>query len=164
MTENIKSIVRDKLALRPLMSVQSLRTALLVHGYMNVHGGLLDWHYVSKIMRKVRMENIANLSDEDRAQRLTRLKERHRIITDALSDIVEGNRVMTDGDGARYPTVAERIAAANTIMKCDLAILFAEETLNRGIEKPEPVALVIRSNETSKTKRWARLMPKILST
>lgn len=163
-TENIKSIIRDKFAMRPLMSVQNMRSALFTHGYQSVNGGFLDWHYVSKVMQKVRLENIVNINRQDRQARLARLKERHRIVTDHLADIAEGKMAMTDGEKeARYPSPTERIMASNSILKWDMAMFFAEEAVERNIEKPEPIGLVVRKGKISNTKKWAGLIPKVFA-
>lgn len=175
-TENIKSIIRDKFAMRPLMSVEKMRVELFFHGFINVNGGFLDWHFVSKTMRKVRLENIEKLKYEDRQSRLVRLKERHRIITDHLADIVEGNRMMTDGEKeARYPTPTERIMAANAIMKWETAVFFAEETAKLNtektessvvIEKQEPIKLIaVETKPDSKkaVKKWTHGLSALLA-
>jgi hypothetical protein len=167
MTENIKSIIRDKLAWRPLLSVQQLQGELFKLGYRSANGGFLDWHYISKLAKKVRIENIEKLKSENRSERLSRLKERLRVVTDTLADVIEGH-VMLDGiKEARYPTPTERIMAANTLLKWETAMFFAEEAVNHlssnnhnHMEKPE--LMTFRKPE-SKTKKWARMIPKILS-
>lgn len=131
--EVIKRAIRDELALKPLLPIAHLRSKLHSQGYAQVYGPL-DWHYVSKLTKQVRLENLTVLSSEDRSGRLARVKERHRIITEKLTRILEGEPER--GDKLVFPTAAERIAAANTIMKWDLALLYAEEQLNE-IEKAE---------------------------
>ncbi len=123
--EMIKRAIRDELALHPLKSVAQIRGALCRYGYQAVHGPL-DWHYISKLVKKVRLENLASLFPKDRAERFAMLKERHRAITEKLIPIVEGEYMATF-DKMVYPTHAERIAAANAILKWDLALFCAEE-------------------------------------
>lgn len=123
--ELIKGAIRDELALYPLKSVAQIRVALHQKGYQSVHG-LLDWHYVSRLMKKVRVENIASLNVCDRTARLAIFKERHRAITERLASILEGEAISTV-ERAEYPTHTERILAAQTILKWDAALFLAEE-------------------------------------
>jgi len=156
--DHIKSIIKDHLALHPLASVQNMRTELAVRGYNTAHGLTLDWHYVAKLIRKVRMDNLVSLSRENRMARLVALKERHRALTEKLTDIVEGKPAMTF-NGAIYPTHRERIAAANTIMKWDTALLFIEaqiEGLDKTSESKKELTetkTVILMNSISETKK-----------
>lgn len=124
----MKTVIRDELALRPFASVHKIQVELFVRGFRSVSERMLDWHYVAKIIKKVRIENLVKLSREDRTKRLAFLKERHRILTEKLIPIVEGDMVQTPL-GASYPTQRDRIAAANVIMKWDMALLFAEEQI-----------------------------------
>ena len=135
--DHIKSIIKDHLALHPLASVQNLRNELVVYGYTTAHGFTLDWHYVAKLMRKVRTENLVALSRENRMARLAAVKERHRALTEELTDIIEGKPMITFG-GTFYPTQRDRIAAANTIMKWDLALLFTEAQIDAMTKASEP--------------------------
>lgn len=123
--ELIKGAIRDELALHPLKSVAQIRVALHQKGYQSVHG-LLDWHYVSRLMKKVRVENIASLNVYDRTARLATFKERHRAVTERLASILEGEAISTT-ERAEYPTHAERILAAQTILKWDATLFLAEE-------------------------------------
>ncbi len=157
--DGIKSTIRDELALHPLISVQKLRVQLYLVGYRNVNGGTLDWHYVSRLVSKVRKENIELVGRQTREARLTALRERHRLLTDELVDIVKGKQITSFGE-VRSTTQSERIAAANTIMKWDSALFFIEESTS--FEKPE--LMMIPASKESSTKKWARLMPKIIST
>lgn len=115
--ELIKRAIRDEIALYPLKSVAQVRNSLYRQGYQSLRGEL-DWHYVSKLMKKVRVENLAELSSQSRTERLVNLKERHRFVTQKLAAILNG----IDG-----PTFADKITAANSILKWDMAIFFAEE-------------------------------------
>ena len=90
-----------------------MRVVLHQQSYFHVHA--LDWHYVSKLTQQVRIENLAALYPQDRATKLAIIKERHRVITEKLSHIVEGEP--SNGfDKPIYPTNGERVAAANTIL------------------------------------------------
>ena len=61
--------------------------------------------------------------------------------------------------GTFYPAHRERIAAANTIMKWDMALLFAEEQINELNHKDQPkkelteTKTVILMNSVSETKQ-----------
>ena len=123
--EMIKRAIRDELALHPLKSVAQIRVRLQSYGYETVHGPL-DWHYISKLTKQVRRENLATLFPQDRAERFAQLKERHRVITEKLTDIIDGKPTATF-DKYIYPSASERIAAANTVLKWDTALFFAEE-------------------------------------
>ncbi|MEN9412916.1 MAG: hypothetical protein RLZZ342_3 [Candidatus Parcubacteria bacterium] len=126
--EMIKRAIRDELALNPLKSVSQIQVALFKQGYQQVYGKL-DWHYVSKLVKSVRLENLASLYTKDRSERLAQIKERHRVITEKLVGILEGE-AGTSYDKPNFPTHAERIAAANTILKWDTALFFMEEQVN----------------------------------
>ncbi len=135
-----------------------MRQELALSGYNTAHGLTLDWHYVAKLARKVRTDNLVSLSRENRMTRLAALKERHRALTEKLTDIVEGKPAMTF-NGAIYPTHRERIAAANTILKWDMALIFAEEQINELNHKEQPkkelteTKTVILMNSVSETKQ-----------
>lgn len=123
--ELIKSAIRDELALHPMKSVAEVRVSLHQKGYQSVHG-LLDWHYVSRLMKRVRVENVAAISVCSRIERLSQFKERHRAVTQRLASIIEGESISTI-DKPLHPSHTERIAAAQTILKWDLALYCAEE-------------------------------------
>lgn len=134
--EMLKRAIRDELALHPLMSVARIRSELCHHGYQTIHGPL-DWHYINKLVKKVRLENLATLFPKDRTERFAMLKERHRAIIEHLIPIIEGKWT---GDINKnkmvFPTATERIAAANTVLKWDYALFFAEEQVQM-LEKAE---------------------------
>ena len=125
--EIIKKFIRDILADDPIMSVAGVRTKLFGFGCHAVYGPL-DWAYVNKLMKKVRCENLIRLNQESRMERLSRLRERHRTITNKLMRIVDGDMTnnVVKGDGV-YPTPDERVTAADAILKWDTAMFFAEE-------------------------------------
>ena len=156
--DGMKSVIKDRLALQPLLSVQNMRLELYKAGYQTAHGFTLVWHYIAKLMRKVRIENIISLSREDRTARLAAVKERHRVLTEKLTEIVEGKPMLTF-NGAVYPSQHDRITAANTIMKWDIALLYAEAQMNAaGGEQESKKELtetktVILMNSISETKK-----------
>lgn len=122
----MKTLIRDELAMNPLASVQKIREKLYWRGFASTNKTFLDWHFIAKLMKKIRIENLAKLSLESRIDRLAALKERHRILTEKLLDIVDA-RSPNGLVGFTQQTQRDRIAAANTIMKWDLALFFAEE-------------------------------------
>lgn len=164
----IKSAIRDELALHPLMSIQKIRVQLYIAGYQGVNGGTLDWHYISRLVSKIRKENITSMRMQTREERLVALKERHRLLTDKLIDIVEGKPMISMGE-VRIPTQTERVSAANTIMRWDTALFFMEETTRsedkegQGTSQEKPEPMIIHPQRENKTKKWARLLPEIIS-
>jgi hypothetical protein len=139
--EMTKRAIRDELALHPLLSVARIQGTLQRAGYAAIHGPL-DWHYVNKLVKKVRQENLASLFPKDRAERFAMLQERHRAITGLLIPIVEGKWTGDiNGDRMVIPTSSERIAAANTILKWDMTLFFAEEQVKaiETVERGQPL-------------------------
>ena len=134
--ELIKRTIRDEIALHPLKSVAQVRGALFKQGYQSLDRPL-DWHYISRLMKKIRQENVQTLTNQSRDERLANLKERHRMITQKLADILDGKPISTTFE-VSYPTHSDRVAAANTILKWDMAMFFAEEqSKNARTEYPE---------------------------
>ncbi|TSC70656.1 MAG: hypothetical protein CEO12_236 [Parcubacteria group bacterium Gr01-1014_46] len=141
--ELIKRAIRDEVALYPLKSVAQVRNSLYRQGYQSLRGEL-DWHYVSRLLKKVRIENLEELSTQSRTERLVSLKERHRFITQKLATILNGES---------GPTFADRIAAANSILKWDMALFFAEESTPKvEIEQKETLLLYQRSIAVTRRK------------
>jgi ribosomal protein L14E/L6E/L27E len=136
--ELIKRAIRDEIALYPLKSVAQIRNSLYRHGYQSLRGEL-DWHYVSRLLKKVRIENLEELSTQSRTERLVNLKERHRLITQKLATILNGES---------GPTFADRIAAANSILKWDMALYFAEESTQQVAEIEQKQEVVVLYKES----------------
>lgn len=135
--ELIKRAIRDDIALFPLKSVAQVRNTLYLKGYQSLRGEL-DWHYVSRLMKKIREENLVDLTVQDRTTRLANLKERHRVVTQRLAMILSGSSRTED-----LPTYADRIAAANSILKWDMALFFAEDTTEK-VETEKELLLVYK--------------------
>lgn len=87
--ELIKRAIRDELAFNPLKSVAQIRLSFFKQGYQQVYGKL-DWHHVSKLVKQVHIKNIASLYFKDRGEQFSIIKERHRVITQKLVGIIEG--------------------------------------------------------------------------
>lgn len=144
--ELIKRAIRDEIDLYPLKSVAQVRNTLYRHGYQSLRGEL-DWHYVSKLMKKVRIENLTELTNQSRSERLVNLKERHRVVTQKLATILNETT----------NTSIERIAAANSILKWDMAIFFAEESGSEiEIEKKETLLVYQSSTHAILDKKKGR--------
>jgi hypothetical protein len=120
-----KGAILEELALSPLKSVMQIRSTLYKHGYQAINGPL-DYHYVSRLVKEIRVENILALNATTRAERLAIFRERHRAITERLADILDG-KPSQSFDKPNYPTNGDRVAAAATILKWDMALLVAEE-------------------------------------
>lgn len=141
--ELIKRAIRDEIALHPLKSVAQVRGALFKQGYQALNNPL-DWHYIARLMRTIRGENLQTLTNQSRDERIANLKERHRLITQKLADILDGKPISRMHD-ISYPTHADRVSAANTILKWDMAMFFAEEQTN---ESSNIKAIEARDTET----------------
>jgi hypothetical protein len=72
----IKRAIRDEIALHPLKSVAQIRSTLFRYGYQALDGPL-DWHYIARLMRVIRKENLESLTNQSRDERLANLKEQH---------------------------------------------------------------------------------------
>jgi hypothetical protein len=165
----IKRAIRDEIALHPLKSVAQIRSTLFRYGYQALDGPL-DWHYIARLMRVIRKENLESLTNQSRDERLANLKERHRIVTQKLADILDGKPTSII-DKTSYPTHAERIVAANTILKWDMAIFFAEEQSQSALIEEEvarkivqPMVLTMRNRETSIPVEFGSLQPTFANT
>lgn len=166
--DGIKKEIRDQLALTPLVSVQKVRIKLYLNGYRSVSNGTLDWQYVAKLIKKIRTENLIKLTPENRTERLVMFKERHRILTEELTDIVRGKPLMTLS-GVIVPTQRDRIAAVNTILKWDKALLFTEAQINlldktRTIKRKRTRSVIV-TDTISETNEIGQIQnPEILNT
>ena len=167
--ESIKRLIREELAREPSLSVERMRTTLYSYGWKTVHGPL-DWAYVNKMIRSVRIENLARVENETRMERLAWYKERQRIMTKSLMEIVEGKPTYdVYADKTMYPTYEDRCGAAATITKMDTALLFAEEQVNAISTKlaTEParevtVTLLDAPKRRAPRQRWMRAVPRVV--
>ncbi len=155
--ELIKRMIRDEIALYPLKSVAQVRVALYKQGYQSLDAPL-DWHYVSKLMKQARRENLAELTSQSRTERFANLKERHRIITQKLASILDGEPMPRTHD-VSYPSHADRLVAANTILKWDMAIFFAEEQVAQSQTIEQPLLLPVG---TDRIRRCVSVSPFLL--
>ena len=141
--ELVKRAIRDEIALHPLKSVAQVRGALFKQGYQALNGPL-DWHYIARLMKKIRQENVQALTNQGRDEHLANLKERHRVITQKLADILDGKPISTTF-AVVFPTHADRVAAANTILKWDMAMFFAEDQITQLRQEPKTNLVILHS-------------------
>ena len=85
--------------------------------------------FIKNFMEKKKLKK----RSEDRSELVTLIKERHRVITEKLVGILEGE-ASASYDKPNFPTHTEHIAAANTILKLDIARFFTEEQI-KAIEE-----------------------------
>ena len=138
--QNIKLVIRDQIAINPIVSVRRVQLVLHEGGFQTYQGKPLDWHYVAKLVRKIHNENIATLKFQDKSARLIILRERYRVITDKLLKIVFHDS-FPSGPEQPAPSYQEQIAAANMLMRWDLALFYAERdagVFNIQIEAENP--------------------------
>ena len=124
--ENIKIIIRDQIAINPIVSVRKVQMALHENGFQTYQGKPLDWHYIAKLIKKIHNENIATLKFHDKSARLIILRERYRVITDKLLKILFYDSYETDPE-TPVPSYNEQIMAANMLMRWEFALFAAEK-------------------------------------
>lgn len=121
----IKLAIRDTVVLDPLISTRRLQKVLQEKGYSTASGGPLDREYISKLIRKLGRENAEKVNRQEVAGRIAELKERYRLLYDRLIRIAFFDYSKPE-PGVPMPKHKDQIAAINTIIKWDLAILQAE--------------------------------------
>lgn len=122
----LRLAIRDILARDPLTSVQKLQRDLKLRGFQTAAGNTLDWHYVSKIVRKLAREAAFSADEQKIGERLAITKERYRLMVERLWRIIDYKWEYLEQFGLYPPKTDEIIKAINTLMKLDLAILKAE--------------------------------------
>ena len=123
--ETIKILIRDQVAINPIVSVRKVQLALHESGFQTYQGKPLDWYYIAKLVQKIQRENIATLKYKDKVARLSILLERYRVISDKLLRVVFYDYYSTD-EKVPVPSYHEQIMAANMLMRWDLALFYAE--------------------------------------
>jgi hypothetical protein len=122
----LKLAIRDILAHDPLTSVQKLQRDLKTRGFKTANDNTLDWHYVSKIVRKLSREASLAVDQQKIQDRLAITKERYRVLVERLWRIIDYKWEYLEQFGLYPPKTDEIIKAINTLVKLDLAILKAE--------------------------------------
>ncbi len=165
--QHIKQIIRDQIAVNPIMSIRKIQTALFDAGFKTYQDKLLDWYYVAKLVRKIQNENIATLKFQDKAARLVILREKYRIISEKLFKVLFYDTMQSD-PLVPVPTYQEQIAAANMIMRWELAVFYAEVdagVFNKDVQESEaqlrnkPLPPEIRASIHRAMTNWG-LIPK----
>ena len=85
----LRMAVRDILARDPLTSVQKLQRDLKERGFQTAAGNTLDWHYASKIVRKLGQEAAFAVDQQKIEERLAITKERYRLMVERLWRIID---------------------------------------------------------------------------
>lgn len=121
----IKLAIRDALVLDPLISLRRLQKVLQEKRFTTASGTPLDKDYINRLIRKLTRENAEKVNRQEVAGRIAELKERYRLLYDKLLRIAFFDYEKIE-PGAPIPKHKDQIAAINTIIKWDLAILQAE--------------------------------------
>jgi hypothetical protein len=156
--------IRDILARDPLTSVQKLQRDLKDRGFQTAAGNPLDWHYVSKIVRKLAREAAFAIDQQKIEERLAITKERYRLMVERLWRIIDYKWEYLEQFGLYPPKTDEVLKAINTLMKLDLAILKAEMdagiferkvgTLDVNMYRAQPLDPEVADRITDAFKRW----------
>lgn len=118
----------------PMISMSRLQIELQSVGLHASTGNVLDRKYLTKLLKKITQEQRRNLDTDRIEDRIIETRERFSIVTQRLMKIAfwEFNYLR---EGIPMPSAGEQIAALNSIMKLDLALLSAE--MDAGIFKRE---------------------------
>lgn len=122
----LKLAIRDAIARNPLISVLQLQNALYKSGFHTAEGNPLNWHYLAKLVRKLNREKALAVDTQKIQERLAITKESYRLIVQNLWRIIDWQPEYVELYHIWPPKNDERIKAANTLIKLDLAILKAE--------------------------------------
>ena len=121
----IKKNIRDILVLDPMIGVPTLGDTLFKRGFKTGSGNKLDTHYLYKLVKKIRGENINRADRQKLNERLADLKERYRLVYEKLVKIAFYSKELQEL-GMPAPKYKDQIEALNAITKLDLQILQAE--------------------------------------
>jgi hypothetical protein len=118
--EKIMRVIRDTIVFDPLISVRSLQEVLERKGVK-----VSSREYISRLVWKVNRSLDEEVDRQKLSHRVAQLKETQRVVVDRLVRIA----FYTDDlkkEGLPPPSFKDQIAALNSIMKLNLAILNAE--------------------------------------
>lgn len=124
--QRIKLAIRDEIARNPLIATHQLQSRLLKRGFQTTSGNPLDWHYLAKLIRKLNREKALAVDSQKIQERLAITKESYRLIIQSLWRIIDWQPEDVEQYHIWPPKNDERIKAANTLIKLNLAILKAE--------------------------------------
>lgn len=125
----ISLAIRDVIARNPMISVLQLQAVLKERGFKTAEGNPLHWHYLAKLVRKLNREKVIAVDLQKVNERLAETKERYRVMVEMLWRIIDYRVEYLTQYLMGPPSHAEKISAANTLIKLDLAILKAEMDL-----------------------------------
>jgi hypothetical protein len=118
---HIRQVIRDNLALDPLISIRNLKKAV----EYNTHRPIGD-KYLMRLLGKIRGEVIVRADRQKLTERLTEVKERFRVLRMELYRIVYWEMRYFPEFGIQRPTNQERMNAVKTLAQMDLALLKTE--------------------------------------
>jgi len=148
--EKIMRVIRDTIVFDPLVSVRSLQDVLERKGMK-----IASREYLSRLVWKVNRALDEDVDRQKLSHRVAQLKERERVVVDRLVRIA----FYTDDlkkEGLPPPSYKDQIAALNSIMKLDLAILNAE--MDMGIFERHLGTLEIERRNTPISKEMREQM------
>ena len=131
---HLREMVRDSLALDPLMTVRRLQKIIT----NNTHRTISD-KYLMRLMHKVRRDVVIHSDRKKLTDRLAEIRERHETLRKQLLRIAYWSPVGSADHGITRPKASEQINAIKTVVQMDLALLKAE--LEVGIYEDRRVAL-----------------------
>ncbi len=124
--DQIRQEIRRAVIKEPMLTIARLQEILMDKGYFGINGGPLSWHYLAKLVRKVRAAAEHGADRETDLQRIAQMRERYNLIAERLFKIA-----FWDFNSLRelipMPTVTESIAAAKAIMELDMKMYDAEK-------------------------------------
>jgi len=124
--EEIKIAIRDFIILDPSVSIPRLGKYLKEKkGFETYKGNELDEKYLTKLLKKVRKEQIDRVDKTKLIGRVSELKERYRLTYEKLIKIAFYTKEMMEA-GMFPPSYKDQIDALKTINKMDLEIFQAE--------------------------------------
>lgn len=124
--EEIKIAIRDFIILDPSVSIPRLGKYLKEKkGFETYKGNELDEKYLTRLLKKVRKEQIDRVDKVKLIGRVSELKERYRLTYEKLIKIAFYTKEMMEA-GMPPPSYKDQIEALKTINKLDLEILQAE--------------------------------------
>jgi hypothetical protein len=158
----IKTAIRDAIVLDPLISIRRLQKILSEKGLRTASGGDLDKDYINRLVRKITRESAEQVNRSEVAPRIAEIKERFRLLYDRLIRIAFFDYTKIE-PGMPIPKHKDQIAAINTIIKWDIAILQAE--MDAGIferqlgtleveKRSRPIDPEKKANIFSALERW----------
>jgi hypothetical protein len=123
--ERLKRIIRDTLAIEPMISLRELQVVLLKK---NIRMGNLN--SLAKLRKEITAEAVEEADRTKILERFSQMDERARLMREQLFRVI----FPSDKESVR-PTVSDQISAMNTVMNADLKLLRA--ALDMGIYRKD---------------------------